>query len=524
MNRFYTNSGKCALWVFLFFSALYIFSMGGHGYGGVGTTTYDVTRSIVLEHSVAIQPVPWGKVGYDGRFYAQYGIGHSVYNIPFYLLGHALTLLSPALAAQYARLTMFTTLLGQPVISALTCALLLLFCRKAGYALNTSCTCALLYGLGTQAWMYAQLDFSEPILTFFLLSAAYLAHRPGGRPAHSAANLVLSGLCLGIAMTVKIVAVIVLPVFFVYIMSGSDSAGIRSSLKKAVLFGFPVLLAGFGIVGAYNMLRFANPFETGYGSEFTFCYTDVLRHIGENLWGLEGSIFFYSPVILLALCGARRFFLRFGEFALLTWGVVATFFLFYPFTTNELYYGPRYLTPTLPFFLVVTGAYLENSSIGSVAQTLRKYLIAGLLVLGIGQQLLGVVVNYHTFYWRIQYTLPLADETVRLSDYGQLLRATPELPHIQGHLWLVKHAVSDLFHRNGFPLQGIELLSNVQDRNAFIPYYGLDLWWAHAKFVAASGGVMPVAIVLFLISVMGAALFRLRDISCQSGNVWWGSL
>lgn len=45
------------------FFALYVLSMGGHGYGGVGTTTYDVTRQILLNHTLAIQKVPWGKFG-----------------------------------------------------------------------------------------------------------------------------------------------------------------------------------------------------------------------------------------------------------------------------------------------------------------------------------------------------------------------------------------------------------------------------------------------------------------------------
>ena len=128
---------------------------------------------LALNGSVAVQQVPWGKEGADGQFYAQYGIGHSLYNLPFYLLGHGVVLAVPQLALHYARITMFTTLLGQPFISALTWVLLFFFCRKLGYTEKTSIGCTLTYGLGTQAWMYAQLDFSEPLLTFWLLGAAY---------------------------------------------------------------------------------------------------------------------------------------------------------------------------------------------------------------------------------------------------------------------------------------------------------------------------------------------------------------
>jgi hypothetical protein len=109
---------KNSIYIFLFFFPLYVLSMGGHGYGGVGTTTYEVTRAILLHKSFAVSQVPWGKFDSEGQFYAQYGIGYSLYNIPFYSIGHGLTKLFPALSYQYDRVTMFSMLLGQPFISA----------------------------------------------------------------------------------------------------------------------------------------------------------------------------------------------------------------------------------------------------------------------------------------------------------------------------------------------------------------------------------------------------------------------
>ena len=501
MPRFSRDS-RIAFWLFGLFSALYVLSMGGHGYGGVGTTTYEVTRALILKHSVAIAPVPWGQYGRDGQFYAQYGIGHSLYNLPFYLLGHVVTRLVPSCAAHADRLTLFTTLLGQPIISAVTCALLFLCGRKLGLARRIAVGCALLYGLGTQAWMYAQLDFSEPILTACLLAGVYwlLPENFAGVQLSDRACM-LAGLCLGLAITVKIAAVILLPGWLLW-LSGMKR---RNRWRKIGLFLLPVSVVGFGIVGAYNWLRFGNPLATGYDQEFTWYVKDILWHGWQNFGSLEGSLFLYSPVILLALPGQRQFWRQHRRTAGLLWGSIATLLAFYPFTTNELYYGPRYLTPTLPYFLLMSGATLERALTASPAWL--KWAVGALLALGMAQQLVGVTVNYHTYYWRIQYAMPLADAAWQRSEIGQRLRQTPQLPHLLGHLWLLKHGLGDVFTPGGMPLAGVTLLPDRTAANAWIPYYGLDLWWLHPKFLAIAGVLGTGLVVIGLLGGIGFALY-----------------
>ncbi len=497
-------------WLFALFFALYVLSMGGHGYGGVGTTTYDVTRQILLNRTFSIQEVPWGKFGADGKFYAQYGIGHSLYNIPFYLIGHLATKLIPALSAQYDRITMFTTLLGQPCISALTCVILFRFCLKMGYSRRAALISVLLYGLGTQAWMYAQLDFSEPLLTWGLLATAYfLCDRTPSR-------LVLAGIALGLTFTVKVTAAIALPVFVVYLLQTDHNW--KERLNSLALFLFPFIVIGGGVVGWYNVVRFGNPLNTGYGNEFTSHFPSIAYNFKQNLWGLEGSIFLYSPVILLAIPAFIPFYRRNRAFAVwIALGVIVTFFLFYPFTTNELYYGPRYLTPTLPFWILIAGA-LFDQSFSFWRQRFLHVAALSLLLFGVAQQIVGVVVNYHSYYWRIQYTLPIADDAVKHSEIGQALRATPLLPHLLGHLWLIKHGVLDLFRLGGMPLSGVDLLGNAGEANAWLPYYGLDLWWCHGKILERTGATFPIIVCAILLAVIAMSGKKLSDTFNVSDN------
>ena len=309
-------SRQIPLWLFLLGFCLYVLSMGGHGYGGVGTTTYDVTRSTRCLTAVWLSSrFPGEKRGLTGSFMRNMasGIPCIISHFICSVMGWSWPFHNSRL--HYARITMFTTLLGQPFISALTWVLLFFFCRKLGYTEKTSIGCTLTYGLGTQAWMYAQLDFSEPLLTFWLLGAAYWIALPRTHPQHlrlpSSTQILLSGIFLGVAITVKIVAVLLVPVLAGYLWlifpcsmrrklsivnSQCSMFNVQYSIGKALIwFLCPVLVIGGGIVGWYNFTRFGTPFETGYGNEFTTYLPDILRHFKENLVGVRGKyIFLFS--------------------------------------------------------------------------------------------------------------------------------------------------------------------------------------------------------------------------------------
>jgi hypothetical protein len=164
-------------------------------------------------------------------------------------------------------------------------------------------------------------------------------------------------------------------------------------------------------------------------------------------------------------------------------------------------------------------AKIVEPSQGGVRKILQTWGIRIVFLFGILQQILGVVVNYHTYYWRIQYTIPLVDDAVRSSEIGERLLSTPQLPHILGHIWLVKHAVLDVFTPGGLPLSGVELLSDTSRHNAWIPYYGIDLWWCHGKFVAMAGWVGPTLIVCILINVMSFSLYQMKRMEYWSVGV-----
>src|SRR5919198_2212107 len=78
--------------VFVAALALYTLTAGGSLTSSDAVVTFELTPSLVDRHSIALPGNllgSGGNQGRDGRYYSQFGIGHSLYNVPFYLAGRA---------------------------------------------------------------------------------------------------------------------------------------------------------------------------------------------------------------------------------------------------------------------------------------------------------------------------------------------------------------------------------------------------------------------------------------------------
>ena len=466
LQRKVLNRFSIYLTIFSFFFAIYLLSMGGHGYGGVGTSVYEVTRNIILKQNFSIKPNPWGRTGLDGKFYSQFGLGHSLYNIPFYLLGHSLCYFNPGFTNQYRRITMFTTLLGQPFITSLTAVLIFIFCLKLGYQKKTSLFLTFIYGLGTMAWPYAKFDFSEPLLCFLILAAlvCFFYFKNSGEIKY----LFIGSLLLGFGIITKIVIALFIPVAVFYLFFDINK-------KKIIIFVSPILL-GFIAMGLYNFVRFGNIFVTGYKNEFELNFLSYLIKFKGNIIGPNGSIFLYSPVLVVFLCGLRDFFKRHKMEAILFYSIILGFMFFYPLTTNECYYGPRYLLSLMPLMVIPIGEVWEKRK----EKRWFRNIFYIIFFVSVMVQLIGVTVNYRLYRWRIELAMP---EELKHIDIGKELLNYPDTTPLFGNIWLVKEGIIHGFKPGIIPKSGIDFHNNYEIENAWLPYYGLDIWWLNPHLI-----------------------------------------
>ncbi|MFN8516339.1 MAG: phospholipid carrier-dependent glycosyltransferase, partial [Thermomicrobiales bacterium] len=450
----------------LAFLGFYLLTASGHLYAVDEETLFRITEGL----SSGIGRAAQRRLGHggksqraDGPLYAQYTPGQPLAAVPLYLAGKVLATRFPPDASIYI-LRFCVSLLGA-FVTAATVALLYRFARSLGYGGRVALGLAMIYGLATTAWPHGRTFFAEPLTALCLLVAFYWL-RVGTETRHGG-WLIAAGIATAAACLVKPHAAIAVPVLGLYLLArvvrtgeGANGRGVdltprpplprgegvtrsmvsgnegrfrpfaRSPLRPCLAYVFG------GVLGAlpfaiYNARIYGNPLSTGYVAVGDLFTTPFLT----GLYGLTVSsgkgILWYSPPILLAIIGWWGFWRRHGAEALACLGLGLVHLAFYSrvaFWHGDGSWGPRYLTIALPFLMLPALGMLGAQG----WRTARLVAIAVLVTLGVGVQLLGVLVN---FDWYLQRS----DEQAR--------HFTPSASPILAHARILKSRADEWLAR-----------------------------------------------------------------------------
>lgn len=453
--------------VFALFLGLYVLTAGGHLYSPDEEIMFRTTEALATRGTLAIEPIRTGDDstfasarGVDGREYAQYGIGNSVFAVPFYYAGALATRLVDDEAALrwldfrttnqveaegpgrgHALLLRFAVSFFGSFVGAATCALLFLLVvrleRGAGAGpdapggphatpVRVAWLTTALYGAGTMAWPHARTYFSEPLATFFVLLAFAAA---AGRGTPSVRACLGAGVAFALALLTRLDSVFVFPalVLFLLLRQGEGVAGsLRAALARspAVLlrgavsrpflartaaFAAPLAAATF-LVLLLNRLHFGGWLASAYadqpeGIRFT---TPLLAGLYGFLFSAGKSVFLFSPAVLLGIAGFGVFARRHPAMAI---GAAATVLLTvlvharWQNWAGGWCWGPRHIF-LAHVFLVLPAA-------GFVLRRARARAAAFLAVLAVGAavQLYGTsqnFIDFYVLYYRTPDTTPNA--------------------------------------------------------------------------------------------------------------------
>ena len=476
---------RAAAWVLVVFGLVYGFTAGG----GLTTTdaryVIDVTRAIVEEGSVALSPELSDREtnrGVDGRYYSQYGLGHSIYGIPFYLAGRALDHLAGDRVGRPRAFAKATFSLGSVVAAAVCVALCFLFAWHLTGDRRASLYAAAAAGFGSLLWPYSGFGFNAALAALLLVGSCLAVwvgasyNRPG--------VLLLAGMLIGFGWITRHEQVLaVLPVVAFLLV---EHAGNRRRLLRDMALVAPGLLGALALLGIYNQVRFGSPFESGYSPTFGL----------EGFWGFTlspgGSLLLYSPIVLVGLAGlwiaARG---RERAAAVLIGGQFLLFFVFFASLDDwpgGRAYGPRYMVPALALVSVATSIVYSRASAGW-----RRALMT-VLVLSSIVQLPGVLVDYSRVS---RGGVPLVEQHHHLASSAIgacAVAAAKALPQNLRYLLGVEPP----------PTVGRDGGDEFQERLAF----SLDFWWVYLFYL----GVIPrgLALVIPLVGLVAVAAAAAR--------------
>ena len=380
-----TWSPHVPLLIFFFLASLYMLTMTGDPSTSMGVSVYETAESLIEEGDFALEkPTLETGVGKDGRYYIYEGLALVLVVALFYFIGDVLG----------ADTVKFVWLTNQ-ILTAVACLLLYLIGRELRYSRKTSLLLALVYGIGTMAWVHSRFLMPEPLTTAVYLAALLFLLRY--KSSRKAKWLFLCGCLTGLAIIVRPDA----PLFVVGIFIGvialfvSDyrkgKEPIRAVLRESLVFLAPLLFF-FTIYAYYNYVRFGDVFELGYSTKAqeaaevrysTEAHEEAaaattggkghtVRGITDTLQGFAGmwfipcrSMFFINPVLIFIFWALRDFWKKF-RYELIIMGLI--FVLHVALYSNRgpggfagsSAWGIRYMIPMTSFMVIVMGIFLDK--------------------------------------------------------------------------------------------------------------------------------------------------------------------
>jgi hypothetical protein len=510
---------RLAVLLYIFVAAVYLLTGSARMGNSDAGSMFDVTRNMFTRRSIDAEPcvaevagnqcVP----GIDGRNYSGYGVISSAIAYPAFAVGWYA---SKALHKEPEMLAGSTISLGNALLGALVPVVLFLWTLRIGFSPKVALITALTLAFATPYWFHSVKGFhSEPHFALGFLTSCYMLSLPRMK-----GSALLAGLCFGVAVGCRVYGLILTPFLLWYLWRTSLRVGDDNRAMFARLVQFGIGLGIFlAIIGTFNTIRFGSPLKSGYHMAFPtlprLLGTPFFFGLMHLLFSGRVGLFWFTPVLLLLIFAAKRFWTTHRDEAVLCFGVgLASILFFAKYTAWDggWSYGPRLLTPTIPLMILPLAALFsrfwgrdKEKHPGGVLP-----ITVGILALSFLVQLPGLGSSMSRYYYLVKYN----DKAGVTPWYGgsSLLAAVDAVP---GYLHppdpnapipdLPKGSDGELVS-----VQGITAQQYLMSLPNGINQAAADLWLVKAPIMGLPKAA-PIAGFLVLGGVAIAAFLNLRS-------------
>jgi hypothetical protein len=475
--------------LFVLTLGVYVFTAGGSLTTTDAVATFDVTRNIVEHGSVAMSGNLLGMQahrGRDGRYYAPFGLGQSIYNVPFYLAAKAFVGLTGVRIGRSDSIAKAFVALGQTLLGAAVVWELFRFGVTLTGSPWAAAWAAITLAFGSILWPYARFGFNQPLATFTLLCATHRVFL--GARAGDTRRLVSCGIWLAASLLTRHeMGLAVVPIAVWLLFDGRRPFAERCRHLAALA---PGVAAGVASLLVYNAVRFGNPLDSGYLRDPVPGFgSPILGGMLALLFSPSASLFLYSPVALAGVAGLAWLFMkRDRSAALLLVSLILLFLAFYATLGNWLggrSYGSRYLVVVLPFLGLGWAAALQ-----ALPGSIRPRALAVVLAVGILVQLPGVLIDYAKASQSAAASQGRFTTEARQWEW----RASPLVLNARALVHALPENIDYVLGRR--PVPAIQPPSGEADRGFSQQFsFSLDLWWLYLFYLHA----VPRSVVLVLV-------------------------
>lgn len=489
-------------------AAFLVFALTGGGRiaGSDEVTMFELSRAMLHGHI----DVPEGATlrGPDGRCYSKNTAGQAVLAMPLVAVAEFAARAAHFREERAVLAARFIASFFNALVAAVLLASLYAFARRLGVRAGPALGAVALLGFTTPLWVYAKSFMAEPLEALGLLMAlgnAALAGAGGERDLPGTRGrlwFAALGAFLSVSAKANMLGIVLVAL---------SALGWRRWQRWLIpLGGIALAIAGHL---AYNVARFGNPLESGYGAQASVSAfsTPLLAGLYGLLLSSGKGVVWFAPAIVLAFAGwaemtrprAHSDGPRHGVAArnaaiasLALWGFALVEFSTFQHWAGDGSWGPRYLVPLLPSAFLAVAFALEAAS-RARRRAAWALGVAGLLVTlgGVGVYY-GAEMRYVGDY---PYTLALEDpHFMEASHFNP--RCTPIAVH-----WRMLAQDVAAHARGDWPKIGAagavdpRLGVSVTDQQALVG--AIDVWWMYARYAGLPG--LPLALAALAL-VFGA--------------------
>lgn len=464
--------------LFSFFSSGVIDSQDGFLYLAVARNMY-YNRDITAPIDEYDTKTHTGKnillgtyVGKNGKTYSRTGIGYSLALLPSVALtdvAYKIYNISPPehFPLESGWLILFLASFTNAFFGSVLGVILFLYLNSIGLSIKQSSLLSLGAILATNLWIYTKHSLAHMMFITFLTLSFFLIKKYS--QTKQIYLLILSALSFGIlAITYNQTFILAIPPLVIYYLlllkkNISWNIFVKKAIKDLLLFSlvtapFLIILSWIETIKA-GQINYGNPLTL---TAFTVkLFKDLpLGVIFEGIFGQlfspGRSIFLYSPILLIPVIFWHKIKSNIKPelIVLILLSLLYIVFMttqydigkegqgYVTYWHGESSWGPRYLTPLLPFGILIAGSIYQYLS------WKQKYFVFfPLLILGFYINFLGIIMPYQIKFHNLEKEFYVNAQQYTNSSYINLLpRYTPVLSMSKYFIKLVQNFPKTLDH------------------------------------------------------------------------------
>ena len=365
-------------------------------------TQYSIaTATAITRGKISLEPslgLPDLKAGREERFYSKFGVGYALLFVPAVYVAEGI---SSFVSCRTDYMVRFLCGLTNTLLAAVILVLFMHIFLKLGYQRHTALISVFSIAAGSILLPYSKINHAEIPSTVLVLLfiSLYISCNKLTSKYGFFFGIILSALIL-LRMGNAVYSAVIFFSGLALVFKRRYSAGGFTSFLLTPLITMIFLIL-------FNLHRFGNPFNSGYGAEQSLFTTPLFAGLTGLLFSPSKSLFLFSPLVILALFGIGSVWQRSAKLTRVSLWMIAGNLLFYA-KWHDWHggwsWGPRLIVPSILLFHLFLPGFICSMR----SSRLGKSAFAIILTISIIINILGAMVWYqqiyyfHRDYWNIR--------------------------------------------------------------------------------------------------------------------------